>query len=76
MYNVIDIIYFLKYKEQYEIEFRYIFICEQYKNRLRVHSKFMIVITPKKKVMKGISTLSAMFYFFYLKIIILVSNKK
>lgn len=65
MYNVIDIIYFLKYKEQYEIEFRYIFICEQYKNRLRVHSKFMIVIT-----------LSAMFYFFYLKIIILVSNKK
>lgn len=46
---------------------RYIFIYEQYKNRLRVHSKFMIVITPKKKVIKEISTLSAMFYFFYLK---------
>lgn len=27
----------------------------------------MIVITPEEKVIKEISTLSAMFYFFYLK---------
>lgn len=66
MYSVIDIIYFLKHREQSEIGFRYIFIYEQYKNRLRVHSKFIISdYSSKKKIIKGISTLSAMFYFFH-----------
>ena len=40
----------------------------------RVHSKFMVVITPKEKVIKEILTLFSILYFFYLRKLTLMSN--